>query len=212
MPAVYVILGWLLGLLSPQIVEFISKPYRRKGIRKSLFIELGGLHRKLAATVYQVYEPRGMIDRPFLLWLKPIFGSFRTHRRSQNPEALSLQQSVEATLALSDAQIRALFPQKQPVTGHLTLKKYSAPFLDSQLTSLSIFSPEFQRLALLVLSTLAAINQEIDTAWFNYTKTFDVTGPNHAIVLGNMNQASLDLAQLCRDACDDITELLARKT
>jgi hypothetical protein len=210
MPAVYVILGWLLGLLSPQIVELIQRSYRRRKIRESLFLEMEGLRRKLAATVFQVYDPRGMIDRPFLLWLKPTIGSFRTRRSIMDPQALSFQQSVEGTLALSDAEIRALYPTKQPLTGHLTLKKYTAPFLDSQITSLPLFSPEFQRLALLIHSSLAAINQEIETAWFNYTKTFDTTGNNYAIVLGNMNQASLDLAQICRDTCDDITDLLSR--
>lgn len=205
---VFIVLGWLLGLLSPHLIELIQRPYRRKIIRESLFIEMEQLCRKLASSIYMVYDQRGMIDREFLDWLKPIMGTYK-HRRSP----LSFAERTDHILALTDEQLRALFPPSGNSRQHVTIKKSSTPFLDSQITNLYLFTPEFQRLALEVQSRISAINEEVDKAWFNYTKTFDagLSPQNHAIVQGNMHQTNLDIVLLCRETCDDIIELMSRE-
>jgi hypothetical protein len=48
MNAVYAILGWLLGLLSPHIIELVQRPYRRVQLCNGLCIELIGLRRRMA--------------------------------------------------------------------------------------------------------------------------------------------------------------------
>ena len=155
-----------------------------------------------------VFDQRGMIDRMFLDWLKPIMGTFK-YRRSP----LSFEEKTNRILALTDDELRAMFPPSGTNREHYPLKKSSTPFLDSQITNLHLFTPEFQRLALTIQSKVAAINEEIDKAWFNYTKTFEpgLSPQNHAIVQGNMHQTNLNVAELCRDACDDITDLLFLK-
>jgi hypothetical protein len=204
---VFIVLGWLLGLLGPHLIELIQKPYRRKIIRDSLFIEMEELSRKLAASVYLIYDQRGMIDRAFLDWIRSIMGSYKRRHAT-----LSLREQSDRLLALTDDQIRVLFQPSGNNRQHYTLKKSSVPFLKSQITNLYQFTPEFQRLALGIQAKVEAVNEEIDKAWFNYTKTFEsgLSPQNQAIVEGNMHQANMNTAKLCREVCDDITELLSR--
>jgi hypothetical protein len=208
MNALYILLGWVLGLFSPRIIDIIQKPNRRKKIRESLFIELEELSRKLSANTYLIYDQRGMIDRAFLNWIKPIMGPVKRRHAE-----LSFGEKFDKTLTLTDEQIQSLFQGEKDKRKHYTLKKSDVPFLDLQIINLSLFTPEFQRLVMRIRSQVRAINEEIDKAWFNYTKTFDsgLSTNNHALVQANMHEANMNAAQMCRDVCDDITEILERK-
>jgi transposase-like protein len=44
--ALYIILGWLLGLISPWVAELTQRPYKRAQIKKAIFIELKDLKPK----------------------------------------------------------------------------------------------------------------------------------------------------------------------
>src|SRR5437016_5056074 len=100
---------------------------------------------------------------------------------------------------------------KKPA-GPINLKKMAVPFLTSQLSSLHLFSPEFQRIALKICSRLAIINEEIEVAVFNYKKTFDsLTPQNHATVVANFHQSYENVLSLCRPLIDDVNLLLSMK-
>lgn len=75
--ALYVLLGLLLGLLGPRIIELIQRPYRRSELRRSLFIELEDIKGKLAMTSYSLADRSGTVDRAFLNWLEPIMRSYK---------------------------------------------------------------------------------------------------------------------------------------
>src|SRR5262245_16662104 len=118
MEALYIVLGWILGLLSPPLADLIQKPYRRKKVRESLFIEMEELSRRLAANTYLIYDQQGRIDREFLDWIKPVMGSYK-RRHSKKP----LAEQTDQLLALTDDQIRMLFQPSKNDREHYTLKK-----------------------------------------------------------------------------------------
>lgn len=114
-------------------------------------------------------------------------------------------------MKLTDEQITSAL-----VTGHgnfpIGLKKLAIPFLNAQLSELSPFSPEFQRLALKVSSRVALINEEIDSANLQYQKTFDSLSPqNHAIVVENLRKSHQNLEHWSRPLIDDVDNLFAMK-
>jgi hypothetical protein len=61
-----ILLGWLLGLLSPPIIELIQRRYRRSVLRRSLFIELEGLRVSLAALIYLIASNDRAVNRELL--------------------------------------------------------------------------------------------------------------------------------------------------
>lgn len=74
--------------------------------------------------------------------------------------------AVNLLMKLSDEQLASYAMASSAGDPYLGLKKLTIPFLTSQLSSLSLFSPEFQRVALKICSRLAIINEEIDIAMF----------------------------------------------
>ncbi len=203
---VAILLGWLLGLLSPPIVELIQKRHRRAELRRSLFIELEGLRLILAANVYNIAANDGTVNRELVELVEPIMREDKNFRESKlTAEVLA------PLLKLTDEQFAIKVAPKKPA-GPISLKKISVPFLISQLSALYLFSPEFQRIALKICSRLAIINEEIDVAAFNYRKTFDrLPQPDHATVVTNFLQSYRNILGLCRPLIDDVSLLLSMK-
>ena len=106
-----------------------------------------------------------------------------------------------------------VFQESQKAETSLSLKKYTLPFLTSQITTLSLFSPEFQRIALDIQVRLARLNEEIDVAWFHYTKTFDssLSDLNRKIVRANLMNLYRNMVMMCRDIVDKIDIILTRR-
>ena len=67
-----ILVGWLLGLLSPRIVELITRRYRRSELKRSLFIELEGLRVILAANVYNIADNNRAVNRELIELVEPI--------------------------------------------------------------------------------------------------------------------------------------------
>jgi hypothetical protein len=205
--AIFILLGWMLGLLSPRIVDLMQRPYRRSELKRSLFLELEDFRVRLASAIYVFASSRGSVDRELLLFIEPILRSDKVY-----PQSKEIADAVGLMLKLTDNEIGAISLRGASKTGGLTIKKYSLPFLNSQLSSLYLFSPEFQRISLKIASRLEIINDEIDTAMFNYKKTFDsLSTENYAIVLQNYNYSSHQIAIQYRALIADINNLFAMK-
>jgi hypothetical protein len=204
MNAIYILLGWLLGLFTQYFAELVQRPRRRSQIRNSLFIELTELRYRAAGVLSILLINSGKIDRTFLQWLESIQAQY------EGPNAI--QGTLERTrdlLKLTDAQIAATCPARSE-PGHIALKKYTLPFLTSQLSALPIFSPEFQRLALEIVARVAIVNEEIDHLNFHFQKTFDssLSETNRPLVLRNVNSSLNTVTQSSRHLCDNIAILL----
>ncbi|HEX8652261.1 MAG TPA: hypothetical protein VF708_15575 [Pyrinomonadaceae bacterium] len=199
----FLILGWLLGLFGPWLTELIQKPYRRAQLKRSIFIELEDLRRKIAAVSFIIASESGAVDRKLLEWIEPIMSS------EDSPQA----RGVKAMLGRSDEELQALSQAWKTSGGGLNLKKYTLPFLTSQMTSLSLFTPEFQRLALDIYAQLSILNEEIDVARFNYEKTFDnsLSKNSYAAVRTNLEQTYQNIAGLCRRLSETIGLILKKE-
>jgi hypothetical protein len=206
MPAVYVILGWLLGLLSPQIVDLIQRPYRRRLIRHSLFIELAELRPRLAMLAYLILSQSGDVDREFVVWTQSMLGT------TKNPRSkMTIAEGLKVFLNFDDQQLKQIFQASANPTANTNFPKITLPFLSSQIPTLTLFSSEFQRLALTVLADINTLNEHLDFLNFNFKKTFDagLTTSNHQMIITNMQIARLSVAQIARNTCDRVTQLLA---
>ncbi len=68
----FLFLGWLLGLLSPIIVDAITKRHRNVEIRKAIISELGEARLAFAGSVYLLESRFGSYDRALLEWGLPV--------------------------------------------------------------------------------------------------------------------------------------------
>lgn len=207
--ALFTVLGWLLGLLSPRVVDIITIAYRRPAIRRSLFQELQDLRVRLAMTAFLIAMRAEAVDRKLLEWMRPIVNDYKGFYA--DPEMVAVPGRLSS---LRDEQLEATCKALQKPGRGFTLKKFSAPFLKEHLPSLNMFSPEFEQMALEIASQLNVLNEEIEAAWFFFTKTFDPSLPNDMleVVEGNVSRSYQSIGRGCRDASDNIGKLLTRKS
>ena len=67
----YIILGWLFGLLSPTLVSKISEKYKRNSLHQAISAELEDCKHRMAITNFLLSQRYGEIDKHYLKWLRP---------------------------------------------------------------------------------------------------------------------------------------------
>jgi hypothetical protein len=206
--ALFLLLGWFLGLFGPWLTDLIQRPYRRRQIRNSTEVELRELRYKLSLTAVTLAANNGTANRDMLEWAERI-------ARSDKPryDSLPLELGLQAVLQADDLQLANLVSLSKDKWDSFKLKKLSLPFLTSQITSLSLFKPEYQRLALSIHALLETYNEEVDAYRFYYEKTFDssLSNNSHTAILANLKNTGQHVVILSRQIGDRIEQLLKRK-
>lgn len=201
----YVILGWLLGLLSPLIVERVSNERRRKEVQKGIMAELIDVKFRMASVVYITATRFGQYDRELINWLIPIFREYQGDSPKEN-----LLKLLEKQAALDDKKLSEVieYGKADPGAG-LAVKKYKLPYLESKVAELSFFRQKFQRLALEILANLHLFNEEIDEARFYFKLTYDsgVSEENHARACEGSDQCYKNLGERAKILVERINSI-----
>lgn len=206
-PGFYLLVGWLMGLLSPLIVDAIRRRRERKEIKQAIITELQELQYRLASGVYLTTLKLGKGDREFFKWFLPIL------ERYEGPLNLDVQNKyAKDALKLTDEQLTAVLEhsKNEDLNKGMTLKKYYAPLLDANIAHIGSFSVEFQNLLLTIHSRLGIINEQIDQYYFYFKETFNenLSTHNRTIITNNIDQCYAILSQQGRMTCDLINKLL----
>ncbi len=201
-----IIVGWLFGLLSPAVSEFIQKPIRRSQIKKSIDIEFRRLRFQLVNSVFFIGVSRGLFNRQIL----EQFNAIEKQDRSPLYDE-AIHEASDRFLQLSDENLFSALRSQQDPNATYTFKKSSIPFLSSNLSQLQLFSPEYQRRALEVAADLSLINDSIDYAALNIDRTFDQNLSEHNLkmVMMNVDYAYKAIFSSTRKIADNIEALLA---
>ncbi len=201
----FLILGWLLGLLSPLLVERIHNERRRKDIQNGIMAELIDVKFRMASVVYITAMRFGQYDRELVNWLIPIVKEYQGNNPKEN-----LLRLLEKHAALDDKNLSEVieYGKADPGAG-LSVKKYKLPYLEAKVGELSLFRQEFQRLALEILANLQLFNEEIDEARFYFKLTYDsgVSEENHARACGGSDQCYKNLGDSPKILIARITSL-----
>jgi type II secretory pathway pseudopilin PulG len=130
-----VVLGWLLGIGSPLIVDSIKRQFQKKSLRSAIHTELRELQLRLAMTAYLIASKQGIYDRNLLNWMANICS------RYPSEDARSISEKIQSLLVLSDQQLQSLAEaQRATRPPGLGLKRFSLPFLDSNIADLDMFA------------------------------------------------------------------------
>ena len=134
----YIVLGWLLGVLSPLITRHVERKRRRKEIGEGLRAEISNLRVRLAMTCFLVTLRYGDCDRAFLTWLKPLLERYEGAHPAQ-----AIVDTLEKVLAFPDQEIASYAALRRAETDKsLSLKKYRLPYLEANLGNLDLFQNE----------------------------------------------------------------------
>lgn len=202
----FLLVGWLLGLLGTIIVDEIRKHRQATQIKSSILIELTELRYKLALTVYGLSMSIGALDRSVLEWLKSILEDYAGVRAEARITA-----AIGKLLARSDKDLAAVAQRgKAAPLDAVMLKKFNAPFLDGHIGALVILPSDFQNLLIELKVQLGVLNEQVDDARFFYRKTFDsdISDGNYQILQKNLKISYLDVRQRARDVADLVSKCL----
>jgi hypothetical protein len=199
---VFLLLGWLLGILSQSIADGIKKEKLNSEIKQAILSELHELQMGLSLVCYTLAMQTGRYDRSFLQWHKRILEGYKGPTDVAVPIAATNQ-----ALQLTDPQIAALaakFINKPGVS--LGLKSFDTPFLKFHLGQIGAFPVRLQAHLLEVVSRLRILNEEIEQYRFYFQQTFQ-TGPNHSVLSGNISTCYVAVATQGRLIADTISTI-----
>ncbi len=164
-----ILLGWILGMVSPLILDEIRKGRRRVEVETVIRTELNELRLKLVELIYVTRMHLGTFDKDLLDWINPIA---KRYQGAQPNEPFI--QGLNLMSTFTDAKLEA-YVRSQSGNRHvgLSLKKYTLPYLESKMDHLGMVPEKLQAQMLAIKAHLEIINEEVDLARFYMEKTFD---------------------------------------
>ncbi|MEW6615702.1 MAG: hypothetical protein AB1401_09585 [Thermodesulfobacteriota bacterium] len=206
-----VLFGWILGILSPLVVEKVKKRLQREELKDGLIIELEEVQIKLISLTYLMNSDYGTFDRQFLQWIEPLV---RKYKGIEISRVTNISKHINSLLLLTDGLLSEHVEQsrRESPTG-ASVKKFYLPFLNSKLDSLSLFDCEFQRRILDINAQLLTLNGEIERAQFYHAKTFDSSlgENNYNIVNKNLDMTYRNIGDMSRKLVDRIDIVISEK-
>lgn len=122
-----ILLGWLLGVLTPGIAESIRRPYRRRDLTRAVVDEMLGLQHTMAWVVYKTRSRRGDLSDAVLDRILPIVESDNGPDRSE--EIIKAMREVRKE---PEGQRNSLNQALRKPNAGFTLKKYDIPLFGTQ--------------------------------------------------------------------------------
>jgi hypothetical protein len=198
----YILFGWLLGLLSPVIIDKIKSEYTKKQFFKAICAELHDLQFRVVTVSLTLGQQYGTIDREFLQWIKPIIENYE----GNEPNA-SILELVNSMLTVKESEFNAIVQcsRAAPYVG-LGLKSFSASFIETNLTQVSNLPIELQVKLHEFRNHLSTLNQEINMANDIHKLTFDssISGVNHEIISKELISKYAFIQGMCKRVADKL--------
>jgi hypothetical protein len=198
-----IFVGWLLGILGQPIIDAVRKGYLKRDIKISIISELKEIQYRLVCNVYLINRRFGTIDKQLINWSFKILKEYKgAYSEIQVLEALERQQNLNEKQLASLGEI--MKPDKSQA---ITLRKFSTPFLDYHIGSLSMFSPNYQLKLFEIKSQLGLLNDRIEDTNFYYKMTFEpnISSENYNAVRHDLEKAYKNVADKAKTIVDSIS-------
>lgn len=201
-----IFVGWLLGMLSPVIVNRINKKYKKVDLKKGLNRELDETRHRLICTSYLLGQSHGEFNKEYLKRILPMFEDYKGNESNQ----IHID-TINMLLNLNDNEFLEYVNSKRALEGSsLSLKKISITFTEMNLLELSIFDISFQSLLYELRTRISILNDEIGKVEKFNIMTFDstITDTNHQIITNNIKTKYVDIQNMTDRVVSKINEII----
>lgn len=202
------LLGWLLGLLGPAIVDHIRRTRENVLGRKAILTELHEVGGVLAIAVHGVRVSECTVDREHLQWLKTYL-----EQGVRSEKFKKMAENIGTYLSWTDDEISLNFAAMQKREGRGTmLQKYPVPLLDSRVSALWSFDTVFQRNLLEIRQRIHRLDDLVDRQRKMHDMTFsNLENANRAAVYRNIDETCAFYAQSARTVVDLVASITDNK-
>lgn len=200
----FLFLGWLLGMLSPIIVNAITRRRENALGRTAILAELKEFACTLSIATYGARMSLGTVDRKFLEWFKTFL-----EQQAVTPNTQKFIPSLRTQLSWTDEEIKNAALHMADKNGKGTLlQRYSVPLLDARVSAIWTFETSFQRQLLEIRRNIAILDDVVDRSRKYFDLTFTkLEEANHKLVTENFNQACELYAERAEIIIDQIRNL-----
>lgn len=204
--AMFVLMGWLLALLTSPIVDAIRRRRELKQARLGVISELAELKYRMAIVTYYIEGKYGDRSHDFLRWVKPFIAGYTGPMPAEN-----VVKAIDAQLALTPEKLRAYVESQTDSGRGLSLKKYPVPFFASKLDSVAWLPENVRRLILEINTQLDILDAEAENTQYYFRLTFNegLTGGNRDRVQGNLEEGYRNYARIAKIIIERISQLEA---
>lgn len=187
----FVFFGWLLGTLSPGVVEAIGKRKRRAELMLGFAAELSELRFRIVLVLTRLHSKLRTMDQGVLDITKPLLLSYRGDRE----DSVALE-GTKQLLARGDAAYIALHNSDSESERSLYPVPYQLPFLSAHVPDMTLFPVQAQQRLLRILGELALFNEQVALVRRIHDRTFDsgLSPANYQINSANLSEATKNLA------------------
>jgi hypothetical protein len=202
----YLLLGWLLGLIGPRIIDSIKAKYSRRDLCAAIRVEAQDLQYRVAITSFLLAQRFGGVTREYLEWLKPKLAKYQG-----NEPVESIRKFVETLLAADDNQMQGIINHMRAEEGvGLSLKRFSASLIESSLVTLHNFPADYQNYVHEFRNQMSPLNQEIEAALLVHRMTFDsrITEENHRRLTNDLNAKYQIIRGMCIRVADRLEAVI----
>ena len=195
------IFGWLLGLLTLVITTYFNDKTKFKRIKSGICNELIELQHRLVLSAVGYNLDHGKFDHEFLRWVKVHCSSYKGINKDESIEKL-----VDSCLGMSEEALQIFVIGQRDETKGKSVKHARIPFLESQLSSIGLFSSDEQTILLEILAHVKIFNETADEAKVYFSRTFDpnIIGENRQIIETSLSEKYIQLARRSRIIADRI--------
>lgn len=193
---VLLLVGWLLGLLSPAIIESISAKRKLEPIKKQVRTELDEISRQLICITFLCAKDTSNLNTELITWC-----SKELSRLGSTDETQKIAESLKCFSKKTPSEIQAI--NNNQATKNFegrSLKKYELPYTMAHSTFIHNFNIETQAVIWEVANRVQLLNQEVDVVRQYMFMTFDVsiTGVNHIRIVSDLKKKYLFISKSCR--------------
>lgn len=195
MEILYIILGWLLGILSPGIINRISDRYNKKALQRIIIDELKDLKKRLAMLPIMVYPKYGKLDEKIFIWIKTQTQDFKEFEMSGDiKDEFEKQVKNKKKLNIFLEHYNSTHKKDKPA---FHFKKMIISTIDSNLMNFGILDDEFLEKLLDIKFQLNAFNEEVQSVYEYLKMTFNsnITVDNHQIISKEIENKNLLIAE-----------------
>jgi hypothetical protein len=180
-----ILLGWLLGILSPALIDTINNGYRRKSLKIAIITELKDTKIRLTMMSFLIRNQIGGFDKIYCDWLYKCienysgFENFDPLKKFLDTPELKDEKKINLILKYLNDNAKG---------KAISLKKINTELLDANFPNIHLFEILFQTKIFELKYSLNILDDEIQRAREYLIMTFDssITNDNYNIIINEI--------------------------
>ena len=202
-----ILFGWLLGLLSPVIIDKIKSAYNKKNYFNALFLELHDLQYRMAVLSFRLGQDYGDLNEKFVSEIKPIVENYQGNEPSKN----IIKFLNTLTNSNENERNKLIVHMREKRGRSLSLKTYSPSLIESNINLLSTLPIELQSKIHEFKNHLNIYNQEAVAVNKYIEMSFDssISNEDHDILINDLVKRYAFIQGVTKRVSDKISAILS---